>query len=244
MAPNAYTNHPGKLTLLIDVDRIELELTDGTSGVRIAEVTIPGAEFLAALSRRAYVECSIALYHGPVGHLFEHKTVPILFPTGRNLHPVKEKDVARTRSIEDLALAPYCVDGWSPIHIESSADYRNHHRRNAAATREAPKGMEVYDVAFSRYVHPKTGRVWVPGQDQADLANSAPVLPYTAEDLDLLESDVTTADTALSSTSEETYKERDIQTARLREVLAKLRARLPITAPVTAGTAETIKAGL
>ena len=210
----SYTNHPGKLTLLINEDRVDLELTDAMSGVHVCEVTIPGPEFMMALGRRAYVDCSIALYHGPIGYRSEVKTEHIVFPVGRSLHPTTEKGKAQTESIERLALAPYEVDGWTTIR-QAGADYRNHHNRVNKPDPHPGPGFEVFRVGFHRYVHPKTGQVWVP--DRGPIA-------YTGADLDQLQSDVTTADAALSSTSEATYAERDRVTARLTALITELRA--------------------
>ena len=168
------TNHPGKITILIHDDRVEMEITDDVSGVRIAELTIPGSEFLAAMGRQAYRTCAVALYHGPIGYLHETKRVPIPFP--RRHYASTDKAEAQNRSLESLALAPYCVDGWEPMSTGSNADYRNGHRINVERTKaEGTRDITVYDVAFSRYVHPKTGQVWqAPDLTLADVTITGP----------------------------------------------------------------------
>ncbi len=129
----------GKLTICMQNERVEIEITDAASDCRILELEIDKSVFVDALATRADRPCDLDFNEKcPVGRIRQHKVEQVFLP------------FACKEAKESILIASgHEKDGW----IGSSRDLGNPNRRSKG---EVCADGNWYDVGFTRFVDAET----------------------------------------------------------------------------------------
>ena len=107
----------GKIRILVDRDKITLQIDDYTSKTRIAEIKMNPAEFAEALSR-SLSSCDIEIFENSDKYNKIHQAKGFTFrmPAGVRVGVESIKDLAYTRACQ------LCPVGWTPDKYFGSRD--------------------------------------------------------------------------------------------------------------------------